>query len=146
MGDPLTRRTILGMDYWAQVAFHEARGLSRPVAMRAARIVEARSTLKRWDEMLHPRGRVGQFIETDENGNPREPVGGGGFVGSRLPAMTPKQLNKMLRKAGFTFVHQKGSHAVFEPPGGGRKVVVPMHGSHSIPRGTLKNILATAGA
>lgn len=134
------------MDYWAQVAFHQERGLSRPVAMQAARIMEARSTLKRWDDLLHPRNRVGEFIETDERGMPREPAGGGGFVGSRVPAMNPKQLNKMLRKAGFKLVNTKGSHAVFEPPGGGRKVVVPMHGSHSIPRGTLKNILATAGA
>jgi len=134
------------MDYWDWVALHEARGLSRPVALRAARIMEARSLQRRWDEALHPRDRTGEFMPTDEHGNPREPHGGGGFVGSRLPAMTPKQLNKMLRKAGFKLVNQKGSHAIFEPPGGGRKVVVPMHGSKSIPRGTLMNILNTATA
>jgi predicted RNA binding protein YcfA (HicA-like mRNA interferase family) len=124
------------MTFWDRVARFEARGVPRPVALRAARIMEARGPHVPWDRALHPTDpNSGRFIES---GQPRK------FVGSRFPAMTPRQIGKMLAKAGFTKVGQKGSHAVFEPPGGGRKVVVPMHGSQSIPRGTLMSILAAA--
>jgi hypothetical protein len=44
------------MDFWTRVAVHEARGLTRPVAMRAARISEAY-----WSEAQHLRNRVGEF-------------------------------------------------------------------------------------
>jgi predicted RNA binding protein YcfA (HicA-like mRNA interferase family) len=127
------------LTYGERVELHVRRGLP---------LGEARFAARRWDEALHPRGRRGQFIDTDANGNPREPEVGGaglGMVGTRFPAMNPKQLQKMLRKAGFKKVAHKGSHAVYLPPGGGRKVVVPDHGSRSIPRGTLMNILGTAG-
>jgi predicted RNA binding protein YcfA (HicA-like mRNA interferase family) len=103
--------------------------------MHAARIILERRDPShfRWDELLHPRTRIGEFTES-------------GSAESRLPAMTSKKLHKMLIKAGFTHVSTRGSHAVYLPPGGGRKVVVPMHGNRSIPRGTLRNILGTAGA
>jgi predicted RNA binding protein YcfA (HicA-like mRNA interferase family) len=129
------------MDFWDRVALHESRGVSLAVALRAARIMEARPPSVRWDEALHRRNRIGEFIPMDGQGHPIETRS---FVGSRLPAMTPKQVYKMLVKAGFKRIGQKGSHAVFEPPGGGRKVVVPMHGNRSIPRGTLMSILGVA--
>jgi len=128
------------MDFWDWVALHEARGVPYPVALRAARIMEG-NPLRRWEEALHPRGGHGEFIERDAKGHPKEVRS---FVGSRFPAMTPKHLHKMLTKAGFKRIGQKGSHAVFEHPDGGRRVVVPMHGSRSIPRGTLMNILSVA--
>jgi len=119
--------------YWDQVAVHEARGHSRGVSMLAARYVldERRDPSHfPWDELLHPRTRTGEFE----------------FKGSTerdMPAMTAKQLHKMLKKAGFSRVGQKGSHAIFKHPAGGRLVVVPTH-SGSIPRGTLRHIIATA--
>ena len=127
------------MSYWDQVAIHEARGLTRPVAMRAAHLIAERRDPEHyaWDEMLHPRNRVGEFQLSDVV--KAHPAG-------RFPAMTARQVHRMLRKAGFKKVGQKGSHAVYEHPDGGRQVIVPMHGSRSIPRGTLRSILGTAGA
>jgi predicted RNA binding protein YcfA (HicA-like mRNA interferase family) len=126
------------MTFWERVALHESRGCSRPVALRAARIMEARGA--RWNELLHPRNRQGEFTAAGAVELPPE------FVGSRFPAMSPKQVTRLLRKAGFQRTGQKGSHAMWEPPGGGRKVVVPMHGAKSIPRGTLMSILNVASA
>lgn len=125
--------------YWEQVAVHEARGVPRPVAMRAARIILERRDPSHmaWDEILHPRNRRGEFSVSDV-ARTKLPAG-------RFPSMTAKQIHRMLRKAGFRHVGTKGSHAVFEPPTGGRRVVVPMH-TGSIPRGTLRSILTTAGA
>lgn len=144
------------VSFWEQVELHEARGLPRHLAIDAARIhgarvflhrlEERRAPQRRWDEALHPRDRRGQFrdvLDMDENGNPVEPDPGGGFVGSRMPAMTPKQVEKMLKKAGFQRTGQKGSHAVFQREGA-RKVVVPMHGNRAIPRGTLMSIMSKA--
>jgi predicted RNA binding protein YcfA (HicA-like mRNA interferase family) len=133
-------------EYVERVNLHLARGCEETVAFDAARLSEARVPLRKWEEMLHPRNRVGEFMPTDAHGNPVEPHGGGGFVGSRPPAMTSKQVAKVLRKAGFERAGQRGSHAVFKHPQGGRKVVVPMHGSRAIPRGTLMSIFAAAGA
>lgn len=127
------------MTFWQRVAFHESRGLSRPVALRAAEIMEARASgARRWEELLHPRDRSGEFTERGAMELPHD------FVGGRLPAMSPKQVVKLLKKAGFKQIGQKGSHAMWEPPGGGRQVVVPMHGNRSIPRGTLMNIVKIA--
>jgi predicted RNA binding protein YcfA (HicA-like mRNA interferase family) len=125
--------------YWDQVAIHEARGLSRQTAMRAATLILERRDPSHfaWDEILHPRNRSGEFTLSDVTHAAHPP--------SKLPAMTAKQIHRMLRKAGFRRVGQKGSHAVFEHPDGGRRVIVPMH-TGSIPTGTLRNILATAGA
>jgi predicted RNA binding protein YcfA (HicA-like mRNA interferase family) len=125
--------------FWDQVAVHESRGLPRPVAIGAARLILERRDPShfQWDELLHPRNRRGEFSLADVN-QAAHPT-------SRFPSMTAKQVRRMLRKAGFRLVHQRGSHAVFEPPGGGRRVVVPMHGG-AMPRGTLRSVLQTAGA
>lgn len=135
-----TRAYDPSVSYWDQVAIHEARGLSRPVAMRAAHLIAERRDPEHfaWDEILHPRNRVGEFQLSDVTKAARPP--------GRFPAMTPRQLLRMLRKAGFKKVGQKGSHAVFQHPDGGRQVIVPVHGGRSIPRGTLRDILSTAGA
>lgn len=122
-----------------QVALHEARGIPHAVALGAARLILERRDPSHmaWDEILHPRNRRGEFSLSD--------VERAAHPESRFPSMTAKQVHKMLRKAGFRLIHQRGSHAVFEPPGGGRKVVVPMH-SGAMPRGTLRNVLSVAGA
>jgi predicted RNA binding protein YcfA (HicA-like mRNA interferase family) len=125
--------------FWDQVAVHEARGVSRPVAIGAARLILERRDPSHfaWDDLLHPRNRRGEFSLADVERS-KHPT-------SRFPSMTAKQVHRMLRKAGFRLVHQRGSHAVFEPPGGGRRVVVPMHGG-AMPRGTLRSVLTAAGA
>jgi len=46
--------------------------------------------------------------------------------------MTPSALIKLLRKHGFVFVRQSGSHAIFKNEDKKKKVVVPIH-SKDIP-------------
>lgn len=57
--------------------------------------------------------------------------------------MNPRKLIQLLRKNGFVFLRQSGSHAIFRNDTG-RKVVVPIH-SKNIPTGTLRAILKDAG-
>ena len=57
--------------------------------------------------------------------------------------MKPKELIKLLEKAGFVFVRQSGSHAIFRKPGV-KLIVVPIH-SRDVPTGTLNSILKDAG-
>ena len=49
----------------------------------------------------------------------------------------------LLKKNGFVFKSQKGSHIKFEKDG--RIVVVPYHGSKGVEKGTYYNILKQAG-
>lgn len=58
--------------------------------------------------------------------------------------MTSKQLIKLLRKNGFFFIRQSGSHAIFKNEVKKRKVTVPIH-NKDIPTGTLHAILKDAG-
>lgn len=57
---------------------------------------------------------------------------------SRLPA---KKVIQKLKKAGFIEAHQRGSHLYFKSKDGTKVVTVPVHGSKSIPIGTLYNIV-----
>ena len=57
--------------------------------------------------------------------------------------LTPTKLIKLLRKNGFVFTRQSGSHAIFRNDETQKKVVVPIH-SKDIPKGTLHAILKDA--
>lgn len=92
-----------------------------------------------FNAMLHPRDRVGQFADVPTQVEPIRADRRG-----RLGAMTSKEVAKLLKKRGFRQTRQKGSHAVYEHPDGGRPVVLPMH-SKSLPRGTMKHVFAVAG-
>lgn len=61
---------------------------------------------------------------------------------SPLPVLTWKQVTKALKRAGFVFDRQKGSHMVYYHPENNRTVVVPRH--NEIKRGTLREILREA--
>jgi predicted RNA binding protein YcfA (HicA-like mRNA interferase family) len=61
-------------------------------------------------------------------------------VVARLPALTAKDIVKAIRKEGFIFNRQKGSHALYKHPDG-RFVTVPMHRGEVIGRGLLRKIL-----
>ena len=54
-----------------------------------------------------------------------------------------KQVLSYLKKQGFEFVRQEGSHVILKK--GSRTVVVPNHGSKDIAKGTLKSIMKQAG-
>ncbi len=55
----------------------------------------------------------------------------------KLPVLQDKDVIRLLKQLGFADVRQKGSHRIFRHQDG-RRAVVPMHGGHDIPRGTLK--------
>ena len=63
---------------------------------------------------------------------------------SKLPAVSGKQLCKMLRKTGYLLDHQTGSHIILRqetPPY--RRLTIPDH--KKIAKGTLMSILRQAG-
>jgi predicted RNA binding protein YcfA (HicA-like mRNA interferase family) len=61
-------------------------------------------------------------------------------MGARLPICDAKDVIRVLSRHGFIRVGQKGSHQKWRHPDG-RQVIVPDHGSKSIPIGTLKSII-----
>lgn len=60
----------------------------------------------------------------------------------KLPRVTPAEVARRLRRAGFVDDHQKGSHLTMRHPDG-RRAVVPMH-TGDLPVGTLHAILSGA--
>ena len=56
-----------------------------------------------------------------------------------------KTLIKILIKNGFDFKRAKGSHQIFYNASVNKTVVVPMHGSKDMPKGTFFAILKQAG-
>ena len=61
---------------------------------------------------------------------------------AKLPALTPKEVVRVLERAGFEFVRQKGSHRIVVK--GSRGVTVPMH-SKELRKGTLHKIIVQSG-
>jgi len=61
-------------------------------------------------------------------------------MGSKLPALKAKDVIKVLRKKGFSFVRQKGSHQIWTN-GVDKWTTVPMHPGEDIGRGILTAIL-----
>lgn len=59
---------------------------------------------------------------------------------SRLPTVTPQQVVRALKRAGFEEHHQRGSHLYLRHPESRRMTSVPMHPG-DLPRGTLQAIL-----
>lgn len=59
---------------------------------------------------------------------------------TKLVTISPKKMEKILKKLGFTLIRQKGSHAFFQHSDG-RSTVVPMHKGEDLGKGLLKSIL-----
>ena len=59
---------------------------------------------------------------------------------AKLPLMTASEFTKVLKKLGFEFKRQQGSHMFFEHPDG-RTTIVPVHTNKDIGKGLLKAIL-----
>jgi predicted RNA binding protein YcfA (HicA-like mRNA interferase family) len=64
---------------------------------------------------------------------------------SQLPAVSGKQLIKILERHGWYVKRVRGSHHILRHPTIPDALPVPVHGSRPIKRGTLGNILRTAG-
>ncbi len=76
--------------------------------------------------------------------NPGENFGTFRYISRRLPVRNAKEVIRALRKHGFQQIDQSGSHQKWRNEEG-RQVIVPFHGSKSIPIGTLKSILEGSG-
>jgi predicted RNA binding protein YcfA (HicA-like mRNA interferase family) len=61
-----------------------------------------------------------------------------------VPAVAGPKVVKALEGAGFTVTRVSGSHHVMRHRDG-RTVVVPVHASRDVPKGTLRNILSIVG-
>jgi len=64
---------------------------------------------------------------------------------TRLPQATGKEVLAALLREGFALTHVRGSHHYLRRPGVTGLVVVPVHGSRTLPAGTLRSILRQAG-
>jgi predicted RNA binding protein YcfA (HicA-like mRNA interferase family) len=67
------------------------------------------------------------------------------MAGSRLPAIRAKEVVRALERAGFAQWRQKGSHLTMYRAADGCILTVPMHFSKTVPRGTLRTIIRSAG-
>jgi len=61
----------------------------------------------------------------------------------RLPTVKPRQLIRVLERAGFEIDHQTGSHIVLRRASDGSRVVVPWH-SRDLGRGLTLRIIKSA--
>ena len=63
-------------------------------------------------------------------------------MSKQLPAIKPKDVEKILLKMGFVFHRQKGSHKIYVQAD--YLVVVPIH-NKDLKKGTLHNIIKGTG-
>lgn len=59
---------------------------------------------------------------------------------TKLPLLAAKEVAKILKKMGFEFIRQEGSHMFLEHADG-RTTVIPNHGGEEIDRGLLNKIV-----
>lgn len=64
-------------------------------------------------------------------------------MGQKLPIISGREAVKAFERAGWTFVRQRGSHAMLTKPGQKLTLSVPQH--NELARGTLKELIAAAG-
>jgi len=67
-------------------------------------------------------------------------------MGSRYPVLKSSEIIRGLKKFGFMFKSQRGSHAKYVKNAKGlptKTVIIPMH--DEVAKGTLQSILAQAG-
>ena len=64
----------------------------------------------------------------------------------RLTGLSGRVVLRALERAGFRLERVTGSHHVLRKPGvPGSKVIVPLHGAHDLPPGTLRSIINQTG-
>ena len=64
---------------------------------------------------------------------------------SRIPAVSGRDTIRALERAGFTVVRIEGSHhRLVHPDDRTRATTVPVHGSNTLKRGTVRSILKQA--
>lgn len=65
-------------------------------------------------------------------------------MSERLPALSARQVIRVLEAHGFVLARQSGSHALFRHPDG-RRTTVPIHAKRDLGRGLLRQIMRDAG-
>jgi len=63
----------------------------------------------------------------------------------KLPRITGDEVVRALKRGGFIFDRQRGSHVILVHPHLHRRVSVPVHAGKTIKLGTLSGILDDAG-
>lgn len=67
-------------------------------------------------------------------------------MSKRFPAVTAKQVIRVIAHLGFEFSRQAGTgHAIYRRAFDGKRTVVPLHAGVVLKRKTLKAILADIG-
>ena len=66
-------------------------------------------------------------------------------MSDKLPVVTAKEVARVAGRLGFSFHHQKGSHAVYYRQRDEARVVIPMHAGKDIKPKTLKGIMDDMG-
>jgi len=67
------------------------------------------------------------------------------LMSTHFPAVTSKQIIRVLEKLGFVLLRQSGSsHAIYKRALDNRRTVVPVHSGVILKRRTLKSILKDA--
>lgn len=59
--------------------------------------------------------------------------------------LSPRFLIKLLEQSGFVFKRSKGSHHLYFNSTTDKTIVVPIHGSKDLPKGTFYGVLKQAG-
>lgn len=59
---------------------------------------------------------------------------------AKLPRLTGKELGRIIKKMGFIFDHQTGSHMVYKHPDG-KITVIPNHPEQELGPGLLNKII-----
>lgn len=65
---------------------------------------------------------------------------------SELPSVSGKDVVKAFQRLGFKLARIRGSHHILKRDGHPHLVSVPVHGSQSVKRGTLRGAIAASGA
>ena len=66
-------------------------------------------------------------------------------MSKELPALRPREIVRILERAGFVQWRQKGSHLTLYRATDHRALTVPIHFSKAVPKGTLRAIISHAG-
>lgn len=64
-------------------------------------------------------------------------------MSERLPALSAREVIRVLERHGFMLVRQSGSHAIYYHSDG-RRTTVPIHGKRTLGRGLLRQIMRDA--
>ena len=62
-----------------------------------------------------------------------------------IPTLTGQQVVRALGQAGFEVARTRGSHHILKRDGYRLVVTVPVHGNKPLKRGTLRQIIRSAG-